>query len=398
MKAVWTIFRKELIDSLRDRRTIMAMIVVPLLMFPLLMGISSRMMISQMKKAQEKVLKVGLLTHGNAESFRKGLLEKKDITVVESLSSDSGQALVRSDSLNAFILFAEDFDRQVARLQAGGVVVFVKVAEESGSEIEKERVLALLRDFERDLQASRFRKMGYDETIVKTIDLREENLASAKEKLAQVIGGFLPYLFIIFCFMGSMYPAIDLASGEKERGTLETLLTSPVTHFQVLLGKFGVVVLTGLVSAAVSIFGLYIGVRQAHDIPPEFITLVLSILEWKTIVLVLSLLAPLTVFFAAVLLSLSIMAKTFKEAQSIISPLTIVVIVPAFIGLMPGMALNSRTALIPILNVSLATKAIIAGNATVPLMLEVYLSLIVLAVLSLWICSMLFRRESVLFR
>ena len=106
----------------------------------------------------------------------------------------------------------------------------------------------------------------------------------------------------------------------------------------------------------------------------------------------------MTVFFAGILLSLSFFARSYKEAQSIISPMTIVIIVPAFVGLMPGMSLNVVTACIPILNVSLATKAIIADTATPLLLAEVYLSLIAIAVLSLFVCARIFESEGTVFR
>jgi len=396
MKTIRTIFRKELIDSLRDRRTLVTMIVVPLVLFPLLLMISSKMMISQARKAREKVLKVGLLTQGNAEAFRQKLQSAEDLKVVENLSLEEGQALIKKDSLDAYIVFAPDFDKQVASFHPGDVTFYFKVKEER--EIEKRRIQDFLDNFEDDLRTGRFQKLNLDKAIFNAIEVNEVNLASPKERLAEAIGGFLPYLFIIFCFMGSMYPAIDLAAGEKERGTLETLLTSPVSRFHILIGKFGVVVLTGMCSAAVSMVGMYIGIRQVKEIPPELLTMILSILELKSVVLVLSLLLPLTVFFAAILLSLSIFAKSYKEAQSIISPMMIVVIVPAFIGLMPGMSLTSGTALIPILNVSLATKAILAGTVTPVLLAGVYVSLIVYAGLSLFGCAKIFSREGAIFR
>jgi sodium transport system permease protein len=212
------------------------------------------------------------------------------------------------------------------------------------------------------------------------------------------IGGFIPYLFVIFCFMGSMYPAIDLAAGEKERGTIETLLTAPVSRFQILLGKFAVVVLAGLLSAAVSMCGLYVAVRQATEMPKDMLQAVTSILDVQSVLLTLSLLLPLTIFFAGFLLSLSMYARSYKEAQSLISPLTIVVILPVGIGMIPGFTLNPVTALIPVLNVSLATKDIIAGTIQPGLLALVYLSLIALAALSLWACARWFNREETIFR
>ena len=219
-----------------------------------------------------------------------------------------------------------------------------------------------------------------------------------KEKFGKQVGGFLPYIFILFCFMGAMYPAIDLGAGEKERGTLETLLTAPVSRFHILLGKFGVIVLTGFLSAIVSMVGLYIGLRQSNELPPEILDIIVKILGVDTVLLIFSLLLPLTVFFAGILLSVSLSARSFKEAQTLVTPLNIAVIIPAAIGMVPGISLNFKTAMIPVLNVTQATKEIIAGTITTANLVVVYISLVALAVLSLWGSVLWFKRESTIFR
>jgi sodium transport system permease protein len=262
----------------------------------------------------------------------------------------------------------------------------------------KRRLNAVIKSFESALRDRRFKKLNLDVAIVNAVRLEEHDIASAKERIGKAIGGMVPYFFVIFCFMGAMYPAIDLAAGEKERGTMETLLTAPVSRFQILLGKFAVVVLTGMLSAAISVAGMYFAVLQFKEIPPELMQAITGILDVKTILLVLSLLLPLTVFFAAFLLSLSIFAKSYKEAQSLISPLTIVVILPVLVGMMPGLELDPVTAVIPVLNVSLASKEIIAGTIQPLLLAEVYLTLIALASLSLWGCARWFEREETIFR
>jgi len=402
MKTVLIIFKKELIDSIRDRRTLIAMIVVPLLLFPLLISISSNMLISQARKAQQKTLKIAVLTGGignrsiHADAFERSLAKRDDVELIKGITENEGKALVRSDSLDAVIVFDLEFDDTVADLGQGVITMYHKSTESAG--IEKGRVRNFLDELEEELQAERFANLDLDVSIVETVTIKERNLASTKERIAEEIGGLLPYLIIIFCFMGSMYPAIDLAAGEKERGTLETLLTSPAGRLEILLGKFGVVMLTGLLTAVISIFGMYLGVRASSEIPPEILSAILNMLELRSVFLLLSLLLPLTIFFAAILLSLSLFARSFKEAQSIINPLMIVIIVPAFVGLMPGMELNTKTALIPILNVSLATKEIIAGTITPFILAEVYLSLIALAVISLIYCKWVFGRESTIFR
>ncbi len=392
MKTILTVFRKELKDSLRDRRTVITMIIVPLLMFPVMIGLTSRFIMSHEAKAQVRELKVGVLAGNNAGKFVEMLNEQENILIFEQIQLEEGQALVASDSLNAFIVFHEEFNRQISELGQGEITFYLKETEER--EIEIDRILELLGEYEELLRIDRFEALNLDISIIETLAVSKVNLATPKEQLADMVGGILPYMFILFCFMGSMYPSIDLAAGEKERGTLETLLTSPVNRFQILIGKFGVVVLTGISSAAVSLFGLYLGIRYISSIPAEFVDMAMSILEPGSILILLSLLLPLSVFFAGLLLSISFTAKTYKEAQSKIGPLFPVIIIPAFIGMMPGMNLNASTALIPILTVSLATRTIMAGQADVSIMIIVYLSLAVYAGAALFLCSKTFSRES----
>jgi sodium transport system permease protein len=176
------------------------------------------------------------------------------------------------------------------------------------------------------------------------------------------------------------------------------LLSAPVNRFHILLGKFGVVVASGLLSATVSIFGLYIAFKSSSELPPEFLDVIVKVLGWDTIMLTMSLLLPLTIFFAGILLSVSLTARSFKEAQSMISPLNIAVIVPAAIGLTPGIELGYANAWIPVLNVSLATKEILAGTIRAGELSVVYVSLIVLAVATLRGSAWWFGRESTIFR
>jgi sodium transport system permease protein len=396
MSTFITIFKKEFTDTIRDRRTLFVMIIFPLLLFPLLITAVITLQTSQMRKAQEKVLRLGLVLDGNAQSFRQELISIKGFRIAEGISRDSAQVMIERDSLDAVIVFAPDFDRRVESRQAGTVHLYFKFSDEYN--ISQRRLRELITAYERTLIARRFEQLNLDKSIVDAVSIDEHDVTPLKEKIGKTIGGFIPYLFVIFCFMGSMYPAIDLASGEKERGTIETLLTAPVSRFQILLGKFAVVVLTGLLSASVSMLGLYAAVRQNAEVPPQVMDTVLGILNAGSILLVLSLLLPLAVFFAAILLSLSFFAKSYKEAQSLISPLTIVVLLPVAIGMIPGIELNASTALIPVLNVSLATKEIIAGTIQPLILAEVYLSLTILAAVSLLACARWFEREETIFR
>ena len=396
MSIFLTIFKKEFIDTIRDRRTIITMVVVPLLLFPILMTVITKISVSQRQKAQEKTLTIAIVSNNNASGLINVFRSRQDMHVVEGVLPDSMEALLQRDSITAGFVVAGDFDRSVEANRPGTIQYYYKMSDEFN--IARRRISDVMESYEKQLLSERFRRLKLDETIDQAVTLVDHDISSMRERIGEMVGGFLPYIFVIFCFMGSMYPAIDLGAGEKERGTLETLLTAPTNRFLIMLGKFSVVVLAGVSSAAVSLVGLFLSIRQAVNIPQQIIDVVLNILEPTTVLLLLSLLLPLTMFFAGVLLSLSVYAKSFKEAQSTISPMTFVVITPVAIGLFPGIKLDAITALVPVLNVSLATKDIIAGTVSVPLLIEVYVVLALLAGLSLFITSKQFDREEIIFR
>jgi len=406
MNTILTIFKKELTDISRDRRTLLFMVIIPLLLFPILMIIITSIQSSQEKKAREKILRVGLITYGNAESFKEMLMNRDDMKIIENIEADSAEALIQKNRLDAVIIFDKDFDNKIGSLQIGEIELYYRFSDQIN--ITVRRLTELVNNFERRLLSERFKSLELDETIVKAVRIKRHDIASMQEKVGRTVGGFLPYIFVIFCFMGGMYPAIDLGAGEKERGTMETLLTAPASRLQVLLGKLGVIITTGVASAVISILGLFIAVRyimgsiisaqQSQNFPQELMDIVMVILNFQSIVLIISLLIPLTIFFASLLLSLSVYAKSYKEAQSIISPLMIVIILPLLIGTMPGTSLDTVTALIPVLNVSLAAKDIVAGTISPSLLIEVYLSLIILAGLSLFGSVKWFSREDTIFR
>lgn len=396
MRVIGIVFRKELLDTLRDRRSLFFMIVLPLVLFPTIIKVSASVGQKQEAKAHAKRLRVACFDQGNASRFVEMLRERSDVDIVTGVSRDSISVLIQADSLDGAFLFASSFDDDVAELKPGRVDFYYKATDHR--DIVSDRLQESLERYEKELLDERFNRLELDQSIVDAVRLESHNVASMEERVGKSIGGMVPYMFILFCFLGAMYPAIDLGAGEKERGTLETLLSAPVNRFHILLGKFGVVVASGLLSATVSILGLYIAFKSSSELPPEFLDVIVKVLGWDTIMLTMSLLLPLTIFFAGILLSVSLTARSFKEAQSMISPLNIAVIVPAAIGLTPGIELNYANAWIPVLNVSLATKEILAGTIRAGELSVVYASLIVLAVITLRGSAWWFGRESTIFR
>ena len=396
MKPILTIFKKEFKDITRDRRSMVMMIVLPMLLFPLLITLVGAVTMRQAKKAKTKTLAVALIAHGNAATFRDTLLKRGDLKIREDVRQDEIRALIQSDSLDAAIRFDAQFDAQVADLQSGRIHLYFNSSRNLNE--SRTRLTNLIRHYENQLVDDRFQRLSLDRKIVDPVQVQRHDIASVREKVGKSIGGFLPYIFVLMGFMGCMYPAIDLGAGEKERGTLETLLVAPVSRFHILLGKCGVIVLSGLVSVTVSFIGLFSLFFLSRELVAKILQALQGTFDIASVLLFISLFLPLMVFFAVALMSLSIFARSFKEAQSIMTPLNIVIIVPAALGLLPGIELNAVTAFIPVLNISLAAKDILSGTITIPLLLEVYASLIALAGLSLYGCAKWFERENTIFR
>ncbi len=390
MKNIITIAAKEMLDTLRDKRTLIMMVVIPLLVFPLILSIVGKLQSSAMQKEQGKPLMVGLVNYDNSNLLVEYLFENPGLKLVRLPDENDLEALVRSDSLQVAVVVPEGFAQSISDLKSGQVKVFFSETKLT----VKERFDHVLREFADKALIERLANHGFDKQFSIPLETTYVNVATQQEIIGKLAGGFLPYILILFCFMGAMYPAIDLFTGEKERKTLETLLTTPVSRLEILLGKMVVVVITGIVSALLAIFGLFLATQTLEGIPDIFSSIISAMLSLTFVALMISMLLPLTIFFAGMLIPITIYAKSFKEAQSIITPLNFVVIIPAIIGLMPGIDFTTTTALIPIVNISLASKEMIAGTAEVPLMLLTIFSMITYALISVVFCVKWFGKES----
>jgi sodium transport system permease protein len=248
---------------------------------------------------------------------------------------------------------------------------------------------------EEKMQNQRYSALELDPSTLSPFNLNYTNLSSKKEMLGKYVGGFIPYLFIIFGFIGCLYPAIDLFTGEKERKTLETLLTAPIARWKILIGKMMVIVLSGIAAASFAMIGLFLSLKVFNFIEnPEIIEAVNSILTVKFISLLFLLLLPLTIFFAGIMIPITIRAKSFKEAQSILTPVNFMVILPAMVGFIPGIELSYSTALIPIVNIVLASKELVADTLRTDLLLITFFVMVAFAALSVMISYKRFGKES----
>ena len=388
---------KELTDMIRDRRTIFMMVVMPLVVIPLLAITAIKLTQSQIEKAKDKELRVAVIGETAAPELFKRLSKEENFFLVTMTNADSARAMTAEQTLDGVVIIPQDFSEFVEGDKQATIRLIFKSSESLNA--ARRRIEAIIDQYDREIVNERIGRLQLDETLFDAIAIEREDVASTEEKFAENAGGFLPYIFIIFGFMGSIYPALDLGAGEKERGTLETILSSPASRFDIVMGKFLVVLLFSIATAFLAMLGVLIMVYQfLPTIETNITQTVMDMLGPRRIFIIMSMVLPVSAFFAAVALAISIFAKSFKEAQSMMAPLNIIIILPAMIGMLPGFKLTAVTAAIPILNLSLATKAILGGSADPILIAEVYLSLFFLAGVSIYGCARWFNREETLFR
>ena len=388
---------KELTDMIRDRRTIFMMVVMPLVVIPLLATTAIKLTQSQIEKAKDKELRVAVIGETAAPELFKRLSKEENFFLVTMTNADSARAMTAEQTLDGVVIIPQDFSEFVDGDKQATIRLIFKSSESLNA--ARRRIETIIDQYDREIVNERIGRLQLDETLFDAIAIEREDVASTEEKFAENAGGFLPYIFIIFGFMGSIYPALDLGAGEKERGTLETILSSPASRFDIVMGKFLVVVLFSIATAFLAMLGVLIMVYQfLPTIETNITQTVMDMLGPRRIFIIMSMVLPVSAFFAAVALAISIFAKSFKEAQSMMAPLNIIIILPAMIGMLPGFKLSAVTAAIPILNLSLATKAILGGSADPILIAEVYLSLFFLAGVSIYGCVKWFNREETLFR
>jgi sodium transport system permease protein len=391
MNTILTVYKKELKDTLRDKRTIISAIVLPAIIIPILLFGVTKLTNSLMKKESNKKLKIALI--GNTEAF-KTQLEDSTFTLLSTYKLTDGKDAIAKDSLDAIIEFTPDFTANVNDMKSGKMNLYYK----STNLMLASRVKEKLDIIKAEILNERLKKLNIAPETLAPFDVTKVDIATAKEQIGKMVGGFLPYIFIIFCFLGCMYPAIDLITGEKEKGTMETLLTSPASRFQILIGKILTIATIGLSAALMTIIGMVGGLKFMPNLPPDFLATINDMVSIKFMIMLFAMLIPLSLFFAGLLSALVIRAKSFKEAQSIVTPLNFLIIVPALLATIPGVELNWQTAFVPILNIALATREIIAGTINMAQYAVIVLSLIGLALAAAAFSYKQFSKESMVLK
>jgi sodium transport system permease protein len=407
---ILTVYLKELKDSLRDRRTLISMIVVPTLIMPIIMFGVGTIMTKIVKSARSETVSVMVLGGADSPGVVSALQADKKFRLVPE--NAGYKQLISDKKVRVAVEIPAGFEAALKGGEAQTVSLYYYEGElKSGFGLKAvQEFFTALRE---KTVETRLTDRGIPASVIRPFVVRKQNVAPPEKVGGNAIGGFIPYLIIILCFTGAMYPAMDLTAGEKERGTMETLLCSPVRRINIVVGKFLMVLTASLTTVLLSIVSMgvsaaigvmYFGGQAASaGATPALAGKAaeggtIPLIDPMGLIGVAALVLPVAVFFAAILLAISLFAKSYKEAQSYVSPLIIVVIMPAVIGMLPGVELNARLALVPILNLSLVCKEMLSGVWHWDYIALIFGSSCLYAAVALGFAVRMFNREDVMFR
>jgi sodium transport system permease protein len=262
------------------------------------------------------------------------------------------------------------------------------------------RLEKFIKDYREGIVKERLAAKNLPASVLTPFEVKQENVAPPEKVSGATIGTFVGYMVIILSMTGAMYPAIDLTAGEKERGTMETILSSPIARIDLVLGKFLLVFSASIAAAILSVTSMgtsFAVLSHIHLSDSGEQALPLN-LGWLSVVAVFLMALPLSVLFSALLMTIALFAKSYKEAQSYLTPITFVAVIPAIASVMPGVELTPKLALVPILNTSLVCKEIMTGTYHWSSIGIIFASTCAYAAVALFLAVKTFQRESVLFR
>ena len=392
MKELLIIIKKELTELLRDKKTIINSIILPTLLTPILIFGIAKVMKFINEKESQKSIKIGLV---NAPKDFLQLVNNDTLNKVSTYNAeDDFKALIDEEAIQTAVVFPQDWSTQMDSLRTGEI----KIYRNSAKENVNRRLNALISAYNNNIEQYRIgvlnipvQKMTpFKETVVE--------VGEQKEVIGKQIGGFIPYIFILTLWGGCVLSAIDLVTGEKERKTIETTLSLPISKFKILLGKACVSALLGFLPALFNVIGLIVGIKLISDIPDSFKVIIDQMLTAQNIIMILLLLLPFALFLSGILIALITSATTFKEAQSKVSPVIMLIIIPLVLALLPQMELSWATAFVPVLNIGLGIKDVVAGTIDMVQYVVIFVSLVIIAVGAIYFSYKKFSDENAILK
>lgn len=427
------VFRKEMLETLRDKRTLVSLVLLPMLLYPLFALLMSRMADSDMQQLEarhsriavwgklapevEAALvedkKIDLLPWRSAPDSLRQSLEKGELSPPEppppvdpepsvkrkkfsatpkEVRPDeqviiAAQQIIGKRGIDAVLVPYHGFSEAVGQGNLGHIAVYYDSVWLDSDLADTRLTHALERAREKVLVA-REGARGLPKGFTTGFSAASRNIAPDERRVGKFLGALMPMMLILMSLLGGFLRAADMTAGEKERGTMQTLLCAPLLPIEIITGKFLAVFVVSLITALVNVVSMGLTI---HRLLPGEMEVPIGV-HFLTFLL----LVPVTFLFSALFLAVASFARDFKDAQNLLTPLYLPVMLLSMLTSLPGMELTAGTSFVPLLNIALLIKAIYVGDVAPDLVLFTLGSSTLFAALALMFAARVFEREDVL--
>jgi len=386
-----TIFAKEIKEVLRDKRMLYLIILLPFFLYPVLFTLIGGVGASQQEKLIQQEITVWVSPNAVDTPLPDLLAQDPSLKVEMKAFSEAD---LEGQKRTMGIQLPDDYQERLNNGKSAEIVIY---ADQSQDVLNmRERILQnQLSGLGDQLLNDRLASKALSPEFANPLTINSVDL-SPEESGDRMMIAFLPMMILLFIFIGCIYIAIDITAGEKERRTLQTLFTTTASTKEIVAGKFLAVAAVGIVSATMNILSLVVAMNiQAYLLEEEAAGMAMNLAPTAWVWLVILVLLT-TLFLGALSLAVVLLANSYKEAQSYVSPLMMVVLIPAMMAIMPGVELNMQTALIPVFNVALSIVAILKGNFDTSMLAIVAAASFVYGILALYLASLSFGNENII--
>lgn len=396
-KQLKTLYKKEIMDVIRDKKTILTMVVLPVILYPVLFLVIMQVMTMINNSQQERTYYIAYdqVEEENRKALNDWIAGEEDglSYIIKEVESDNPKEDLEKENIDAYITASITDSQVVYEIHYLSAVTNSSTV----SDMLEEEIDAYGKKIAEENAAAQ----GLDvKKVLYPVTSTLSDQSSNESSIGSILGSIIPFLLITSILMGAMYPAIDATAGEKERGTLETLLTLPVGNMELIMSKF-------LSVATIAVVSVFINVLSMGGIAAYLYATINALSEGAgafslgsfvpAILISIVCIIAFALFMSAVVMCICAFAKSFKEANNYVTPLTLVVLLTAYIGFIPNVELSATTAIIPVANICLLMKNLLVFKYDFALILMVLLSNVIYAFVAVWFLGKIYNSESILF-